>query len=430
MPSVTTTLVDRLAAAKLWLISSPDQSGPTSPRDLAYLGQALYALTPVPTDDVPTMIADERWRVYVNPAWAERVDIPTLGAEVAHLVWHLLMEHADRARVQHVNAATARPWHQACDLTLVDTLAPARACPDSLTGDATATRNAYPRLAAPGRSAEEYYASLSGLPASRADHAPGEPLDPADATRCGSACDGLPRATDLPADANIGTVDEVQADIIRHQVAIDYQEHCKTRGTEPGEALRWARGVTHPVIPWQPLLARAVRFAVGWASGREEPTWSRPSRRQSSSPGFLQPGWRRPVPSIAIVVDTSGSVDDRLLGQAMAEVDGALRALGIPDAGVTVYACDASVGAVMRVRHATDARLVGGGGTDMRVGLLAAGRARPRPDLIVVLTDGYTPWPDTPPPGSAIVVALLRRPGDTPPPTPPWATRIDCVLRS
>ena len=130
-----------------------------------------------------------------------------------------------------------------------------------------------------------------------------------------------------------------------------------------------------------------------------------------------------------MVIDTSGTIDDQLLGRAMAEVDGAIAALGIPGASVTVLACDAAVSAVTRVRRATDATLIGGGGTDMRVGIAAATQQRPRPDLIVVLTDGYTPWPTTPPPGSAVIVAILGRPGETLLGTPPWVTRIECVLR-
>ena len=65
--------------------------------------------------------------------------------------------------------------------------------------------------------------------------------------------------------------------------------------------------------------------------------------------------------------------------------------------GVTVLSCDAAVHTVARVRRARDVRLGGGGGTDMRVGLAAAAELRPRPDLVVVLTDGYTPWPERPP---------------------------------
>ena len=75
-----------------------------------------------------------------------------------------------------------------------------------------------------------------------------------------------------------------------------------------------------------------------------------------------------------------------------------------------------------------DVRLAGGGGTDMRVGIRAAHQQRPRPDVIVVFTDGHTPWPDAPPPGSAMIAALLGRDRRDLPPTPAWATRVECVL--
>ena len=48
--------------------------------------------------------------------------------------------------------------------------------------------------------------------------------------------------------------------------------------------------------------------------------------------------------------------------------------------------------------QARDVELLGGGGTDMGAGLAKAAELRPRPDLIIVLTDGYTPWPSAPPP--------------------------------
>ena len=64
----------------------------------------------------------------------------------------------------------------------------------------------------------------------------------------------------------------------------------------------------------------------------------------------------------------------------------------------------------------------------MRAGLTVAGETRPRPEVIVVLTDGDTPWPATAPPGAAVVIALLGRASQDLPPTPTWAERIECLL--
>jgi hypothetical protein len=43
----------------------------------------------------------------------------------------------------------------------------------------------------------------------------------------------------------------------------------------------------------------------------------------------------------------------------------------------------------------------------MGEGIAAASRLHPRPSVIIVLTDGFTPWPEQPPPGSRVIVGLL-----------------------
>jgi Mg-chelatase subunit ChlD len=53
-------------------------------------------------------------------------------------------------------------------------------------------------------------------------------------------------------------------------------------------------------------------------------------------------------------------------------------------------------------------------------------RTPDRHELIVVFTDGYTPWPSEPPPSAAVIAAILGRNGHTLPPTPQWARRIEC----
>ncbi|MBC7596836.1 MAG: hypothetical protein H7288_23435 [Kineosporiaceae bacterium] len=131
-----------------------------------------------------------------------------------------------------------------------------------------------------------------------------------------------------------------------------------------------------------------------------------------------------------MVVDTSWSVDDALLGRAFGEIDSALLAIGVPGNDVSVYSCDAAVHTVQRVRRARDAALTGGGGTDMRLGNAAASDQRPRHDVIVVLTDGDTPWLATPPRGSAVIVDVLGQIGIRLPPTPPWAIRVEYLLDS
>jgi len=123
---------------------------------------------------------------------------------------------------------------------------------------------------------------------------------------------------------------------------------------------------------------------------------------------------------VAVVIDTSGSMSDSMLGQALGEVTGVLRSLGIARRNLRVIACDARAYEVQAVRDVNAIRLPGGGGTDMGAGIDAATALRPRPDLIVVLTDGYTPWRSAPPQGVRVVVGLMDRGGRS----PDWAETV------
>lgn len=78
-------------------------------------------------------------------------------------------------------------------------------------------------------------------------------------------------------------------------------------------------------------------------------------------------------------------------------------------------------------RRAAGIPLTGGGSTDLREGFTAALADRPRPDVLVVLTDGQTPWPSTQPP-CRTVIGLFSRPrtadddnDELPEPPPEWA---------
>jgi len=73
------------------------------------------------------------------------------------------------------------------------------------------------------------------------------------------------------------------------------------------------------------------------------------------------------------------------------------------------------------LRSARQVELIGAGGTDMGAGIAAAAALRPRSAVTVVLTDGFTPWPDEPPRGMRVVVGLL---GDDVPEAPGWTRAI------
>jgi predicted metal-dependent peptidase len=399
----------RLGAAKLWAIT-PDAG------DLPYLATALYSLITVPTPAVASVACDGRWRLYVNPSWMTARSVPVVARAVVHQVWHLLADHAARADAMGVRRATAPAWRTATDLTVGQVLP----WIDEALPDAT-------HLDLPGgRSAEEYFAALSGLPAG-AD--PGGAVaagaDEVDGS-CGSGCDGIARTYEAPGEGEVPAMDAQVAEAVRQEIAVAFREHCRATGSVPGRWDRWVAGILDPIVPWQQVLHAAVRRGLGWANGHSDTTYTRISRRQAAVPGVVLPALRRPVPAVALVLDTSGSVDDGLLAQALGEVDGVLRSLAVPDSAVTTFSVDAAVQATARVRDARSTPLAGGGGTDMGAGLAAARASRPTPHVVIVLTDGYTPWPDVPP-DLPVVVGVLGRERDRLPPTPSWAQRVEVV---
>jgi predicted metal-dependent peptidase len=207
-------------------------------------------------------------------------------------------------------------------------------------------------------------------------------------------------------------VSNEQADLLRRQVAAEVLQ----QGDAPSGLRRWAEQMTTARVDWRAELAAELRQGVAEVAGAVDYTYSRPSRRAAISGDVVLPALRKPTPEIAVVCDTSGSVSEHLLGEALTEIDSVLSTVG--NRGMRVLACDAAVHASRRVTSVDQVELLGGGGTDMAIGIEAALDHRPRPQVVVVLTDGMTPWPDRPPPGTRVVVGLL---GDHPTQPPEWA---------
>ncbi|WP_085066714.1 vWA domain-containing protein [Catenuloplanes japonicus] len=364
--------------------------------DRPYLATALYALRVVPTAQVPTMGVDRFWRCYVNPAFVDATPVPELAGVWIHEVAHLLRDHhgrADRLPVTMRADRTRINLAQDCEIN------------DDLTGDGILLPGDHVRPGTfgldDGKLFEEY---LAGVPES------------ATCARCGSGAYGGTEPWDLPPGGP--DVGETEAQAIRRQTAEAMRAHARGRGMLPGGWQRWAAEILEPTVDWRQVLTGAVRSAIAWASGAVDYTYHRPSRRSAAQRGVVLPRLRRPMPGVAIVVDTSGSMSADDLAAAMAEIAGVLRQVGVGGNRIAVLACDAAVASTRRIARIEELDLSGGGGTDMRVGIRAAAALPLSPDVIIVLTDGETPWPSEPP-AARVIAALI---GDRAAPPPDWIT--------
>jgi len=388
---MTERRIDGLAAARLWATDR-----------FPYLATGLFGAEVVAAAGSGTVSVDENWRMRADPDLTADWTAAQLGSVLVHHVCHLLRTHGERAQAFGVTSQDARRWVQAADAEINDDLIPAGL--DDLPGRPVLPRD----LGAPdGLLAEQYFEAGTTDRSGQIKEAAGDWLD------CGSGADGVPRPGDGPPG-----LPAWQADLLRRQVAQDVIAHAKVAGTVPGGLLRWAEQILNPKVNWRKVLAAELRRAVAEVSGAVDYSYRRPSRRAAVAGNVVLPALRRPVPEVAVVCDTSGSMTEDLLAAALAEVEGLLRALARQ---VRVLACDTAVGPAQRVSSARQVHLVGGGGTEMGTGIAAAAALRPRPAVTVVLTDGYTPWPSQAPKGTRVVIGLL---GPGAPDAPSWARAV------
>lgn len=405
-----------------------------------YLATALWALVPIETkwvgtEEIDTLAVDQHWRLYFNPDFVAVLTLKQLSGVLQHEVWHLLRDHVDRAKRMGVTYEKRELWNDAGDAEINDDMVREgtelpnptlpdhfglprgllaeeyynRICggPGSGGGDAALGNGVASRSQSPSSSSSQTGGGGDGGP-EKGTPVLGPPGRGPGSGRCGSCAHGHREPWELPAVAGkVPSISNTEAGLIRRDVARQLREYAKSRGTAPDGMRRWAEEILQPPkVDWRKLLAGAVRASLSHTAGCVDYSYSRPSRRQAASQnGIILPAMRRPLPTVLVVVDTSGSMSAEDLGLAINEMRGVLRTTGL---GRTRFmACDAATGPCQQLRSAKDAEMIGGGGTDMRVAVAAAERLRPRPDTVIILTDGHTPYPEGKPRGMNVIVALV-----------------------
>jgi len=353
-----------------------------------YLYPVVYLLSLVETEEVPTMAVDNRGRLYYNPRFVEAVE-PYLVGLLWHEVHHVLRGHTgprgEPFRAHPLGAV-------ALDLEVND---------DAEEAGVSLPRTPHPYggwfpedLGFPrGLLAEEYLELLKGraleLRVGMDAHGPG------------------------PWEEEGEGLSEAALEVARRAVAQKAKEYeAAGRGTLPAGMRRWVREVLEARADWRSELRRLLKGSLAQAMGRRRPTYTRPNRRASAFHPVLVPGSYGLKPKVAVVVDTSGSMGQEDLAQALGEVKAILKQVR----AVSLISTDAAAYGARRIARWEEVELRGGGGTDMREGIRAAEEAGA--DVVVVLTDGYTPWPERPP--KVITLALIL---DEQAPEPPFFIR-------
>lgn len=376
-----------------------------------YFASVLFAIQPIELErenELKTMAIDKRLRLYYNPQMLENSSLDEMVAVLVHEISHFLRKHHQRGQYLDPKIANLAGDCEINDdfkemgLTLPKIMYEGAEKPADCVYPST-------YKLPDGQLMEWYYTKLMEM----AD----KKMPKQDCGSC--AAPGLGKKWEKDDDSDILRENEGYSDIMqdfyRKKVAEDIQDTvAKSRGTVPGNLVEWAEQLLKNKVDWRKeVRANISNMINAVVQGLSDYTNQRPSRRQSINKDFFMPSFVMPIPSIAVIVDTSGSVSSEALKQVAAEIDALLKSTNANvfkiDTDYVVHSVDKlngrSGGNAKKIRE-----FKGRGGTDMCQGYAKIREMKEKPNVIICMTDGETPWPDEALPKTKNLILIVDNP--------------------
>lgn len=444
----TAAETERLAAVRI-----------VASKNWPWLTHAIFRVKPVCDEEMETFATDEGGRVYINPDMLMGWTVEEAATVFVHELFHQLRKHFRRLDdfVLSVGQVDPQSWLFGIDMEINDDLEP-----HPLPGD--------PPLPSKfgftnGLLAEQYYTLLRDMEPEQGDEdqsgdsgsgstgAAGSQSQPSSGSEqsdpVGDPSDaGNTDGQTLPTDSgdsnseNIAEEDadsdkpahkhsdspcgglrdkseydgpelnEAQLEMMAKVTAEAIQTYVSAHGigSVPGSMVRWAGEELKPTkLDWRRQLLSDLRGA-SFAQGQVDFSWTQVDRRAENTD--LRPGLVSYRPSVAFGIDTSGSMISEQLQSIAGIVENIIKKVGIRGRDLRVFAVDASIqGKAVSTNSVSQLHFQGGGGTDMRQAFKFVKSWSQKPNILVVATDGGTPWPkENPLPGTRTIVALLEHP--------------------
>ena len=165
-------------------------------------------------------------------------------------------------------------------------------------------------------------------------------------------------------------------------------------GKTGGDQHRAFDELTTPQVDWRDQLRE---FMSAVATGNDDSTWRRPNRRWIAQDMYMPSTISESMGPLVVGIDTSGSLGERELASFLSEVIGLCN--NVSPELLHLIEVDAKVQNHEVFdrdgfgRLASKRSLKGGGGTDMRVIFKHIEDNNIKPEAVIVLTDGETPFP-------------------------------------
>lgn len=309
-------------------------------------------------------LATDGTNLVVNSDYFEALPLSRAITALKHEALHVALMHPFRR-----GSRTPTRWNQAGDYVINDKLQKE----GGDIGDGWLISPAFSNM-----SSEQVYAQLPPEP-------PG-----------GGSGQGQPDKNSNPGNDVLEAPDKSEAAEAQARATVSKAINvAKAMGKMPGYLKEMIDDILNPKVDWKEVLRRFMTEA-----NKSDYSFARPNRRMISQ-GYYLPTRHGmdAVRSIAVVIDTSGSMGDEELKQMFGEVCGAVE--DCCPSQVTVVYCDAAVNHVDKFEDTPtaddvreSAKRVGGVGTDLTKALNWIDKNMVDPACCIVMTDGYTPFGD------------------------------------
>jgi len=383
--------------------------------DGTFYASLLTQMNRIETKQIPTAgvtIRKGRMELYWNPEFFDKLTVLQAKAVLEHECMHLVMEHILRLKDRD-----PEQWNLATDLAINQMI-------QNLPTDCVSL-DKFPRdwKMPPKAAADIYYEiikknqkkiyfKISGCNCGKGNgqqnNQNGNDQNKQNQGKCPKCGGGRRKAEffdekgnkigecelDSPGDHgkwNESDDPDVAREVLRQSVRQAKEETEKSRGTIPAGLEEYVNELLKPpAIPWQQVLRQWIANHI---KGGHKQTWKRPNRRYGSEQKGKIP---TRVLTITFAIDTSGSMSNEDLQDAIVELKGILRAYKTT---ITVLECDAKVHSEYKLTQHTkvNIKFLGRGGTAFEPVFDYVEDEKIHTDLLIYFTDLYGSFPATPP---------------------------------
>ena len=361
----------------------------------------FFASALLQTKYVEDLTCDTAWTDMVvigyNPEFVESLDVPTVKFVIIHELLHILLKHGLRRGNRDPGL-----WNKACDYVINWML-------KKLGFSIWVHALIDPKY--DGMTEEQVYAVLEREKGKGKGKGPGQgqgkgPSQPGQGGQPAPEQGGLGgdlRPVPVATPEQAAAIDHAISKVIARATAI-----AKQHGVMPGELEAIVGAHYEDPVPWEQVLMDYMTQCVN-----QDENWSRRNRRHHDI--ILPSHQSNGMDEMTIVADSSGSMFTKEVFERIAVCVNHIVTVIKPMTVRVVWADDKDQQNIDVFEDGAEVVLhpKGGGGTDMRKPLVFAEQYSP--EVVLLLTDGYTPWPDVATPFPLIIGCT------TDAPCPDWA---------